>query len=75
MGCQNSHKTIKQEPHTHNKNERNKKRGSISVKTEEEEEKKKKKRKKKEKQLDKTEGGKLGEMANNMRKQLVRTVS
>ena len=43
MGCQNSHKTIKQEPHTHNKNERNKKRGSISVKTEEEEEKKIKK--------------------------------
>ena len=72
MGCQNSHKTIKQEPHTHNKNKRNKKRGSISVKTKEEE---KKKRKKKEKRLDKTEGGKLGEMANNMRKQLVRMVS
>ena len=74
MGCQNSHKTIKQEAHTHNKNERNKKRGSISVKIEEEEEEKKK-RKKKEKRLDKIEGGKLGEMANNMRKQLVRTVS
>jgi len=37
--------------------------------------KKKKKKKKKEKWLDKTEGGRLGEMADNMGKQPARTAS
>ena len=74
MGCQNSHKTIKQEPHTHTTKTKGTRR-EVQSRSKLKKKKKKKKRKKKEKRLDKTEGGKLGEMANNMRKQLVRTVS
>ena len=52
VGCQNSHKTIKQEPHTQLKHNAQEEQSQSKLK--------KKKKKKKEKRLDKT-GGRLGE--------------